>query len=84
MWDDFNKRFKAVNQDFYSKLAHKFPTLTANELKICALIKLNFTSKEMAHLLGISTGSVDKARYRLRKKLDIERDTNLTSYISTL
>jgi len=84
LWDDFNTRFIAVNKDFYDKLQEQFPKLSHGDLKICALIKLNFSGKEMAHLLGISTDSVHKARHRLRKKMDLDRSINLTSYISSI
>lgn len=84
MWEDFNNRFVSVNQDFYETLHKKFPNLTPNDLKICALLKLNFSTKEMARLLGVSTESLQKARYRLRKKLNVSRETNLVNYISSI
>lgn len=84
LWDDFNSRFIAVNEGFYESLNLKFPELSPGDLKICALIKLNFSGKEMAHLLGISINSVNKARYRLRKKMKLDREVNLTTYISSI
>lgn len=84
LWDDFNARFMAVNKGFYERLLKRVPNLSQADLKICALIKLNFTGKEMAHLLGISLDSVHKSRYRLRKKIDLERDVNLTNFISSI
>lgn len=82
LWEDFNKRFMEQNADFYEKLKDKSPNLSAADLKICALIKLNFSGKEMAYLLGISEGSVHVARHRLRKKFDIGRETNLVQFIN--
>lgn len=84
LWNDFNTRFVAVNKDFYNNLQAEFPKLSPGDLKICALIKLNFSGKEMAHLLGISIDSVHKARHRLRKKMNLDRSINLTSYISSI
>ena len=84
LWDDFNNRFMAQNSDFYERLQKTCPNLSSSDLKICALIKLNFSGKEMAYLLGISESSVHVARHRLRKKFNIERDTNLTQYINSI
>ncbi len=81
-WDEFNMRFLKVNQGFYERLRDKHPVLTPTDLKICALIKLDFTAKEMAHLVGISATSVNMSRYRLRKKMNLDREVNLSSYIS--
>jgi len=82
LWEAFNSRFIELNEDFYTRLNEKVPGLSAADLKICALIKLNFSGKEMAYLLGISEGSINVARHRLRKKMNIERDTNLVQYIN--
>ncbi|NME70788.1 hypothetical protein [Flammeovirga aprica] len=83
-WEDFEARFIQVNSEFYNTLNTIHESLTRNDLKLCALIKLNFSSKEIAQLLGISTDSVNKGRYRLRKKLGLHRDDNLFSYISSI
>lgn len=81
-WKEFEARFVSINKRFYIKLKEQFPKLTQGDLKLCALIKLNFSSKEMASLLGISVESVHTTRYRLRKKLNLSRDINLTEFIS--
>ena len=83
-WQEFEARFVSVNSEFYQQLNEKFPDLTPGEQKLCALIKLNFSSKDIAQLLGISVGSAHTTRYRLRKKLGLERDDNLSEFISTL
>ncbi len=83
-WKEFETRFVAVNERFYEKLNHRFPKLTRGELKLCALVKLNFSSKEMSKLLGISLESVHTTRHRLRKKLNLSRDTNLTEFIANV
>lgn len=84
LWDAFNARFMEQNADFYARLKEKAPNLSSADLKICALIKLNFSGKEMAYLLGISEGSVHVARHRLRKKFQIGRDVNLVQLINNL
>ncbi|PKQ61033.1 hypothetical protein BZG02_17205 [Labilibaculum filiforme] len=84
LWEAFNTRFIALNKEFYDRLKKQVPDLSAADLKICALIKLNFSGKEMAYLLGISEGSVNVARHRLRKKMGIDRETNLVQYINSI
>ncbi|MEM6829853.1 MAG: hypothetical protein AAF551_05010, partial [Bacteroidota bacterium] len=84
MWERFNKRFIEVDAKFYERLRDKHPDLTPTEQKHCALIKLNFDSKEMATLLGISINSVHISRHRIRKKIGMEREDNLESYIANI
>lgn len=81
-WKEFEARFTAINQSFYKNLKYSYPPLSQTDLKLCALVKLNFSSKEMSSLLGISIESVHTSRYRLRKKLKLERNDNLTEFIA--
>ncbi len=81
-WSEFEARFTAINQSFYKELKTKFPNLKQTDLKICALVKLNFPSKDMAKLLGISVESVHTSRHRLRKKLGLDRNDNLEEFIN--
>lgn len=81
-WLEFEKRFSAVNNDFYQKVKSQFPDLTPYDLKICALLKLDFTGKEMATLLGISAESAQTSRYRLRKKLGLKKEDNLVDFMN--
>ncbi|GIZ09547.1 tetratricopeptide repeat protein [Flavobacterium sp. UMI-01] len=83
-WKEFEARFTAVNQSFYTNLKEKYPDLGQTDLKICALIKLNFSSKDMASLLGISFESVHTSRYRLRKKFKLDRNDNLNDFIAEI
>ena len=83
-WEEFKLRFTSVNEKFYNELTTQFPNLTQNDQKICALIKLNFSSKDMAKLLGISFESVHTSRYRLRKKMKLPKDVNLEDIIAAL
>lgn len=84
MWDEFNLRFVAVNSNFYAKLRERFPKLTPTERKYCALIKLKFSSKEMAQLLQITVESVHISRHRLRKKMNLPRETSLSNFIAEI
>jgi len=83
-WEEFETRFMSINKEFYNKLNAKFPKLSRGDQKLCSLVKLNLSSKEMAKLLGISIESVHTNRYRLRKKLGLSRETSLTEFIATL
>ena len=80
-WKDFKRHFENVHQDFFRLLKERCPDLTNNELKLCALLKLNLNLKEVAAILGIAPESVKTARYRLRKKFDLSREENLLDYI---
>ncbi|WP_284652457.1 hypothetical protein [Flavobacterium terrisoli] len=80
-WRDFDNYFESVNKNFYTRLKQKYPDISANDLKICALIKLNLSIKEMASILNISPDSVKTARHRLRKKLLLNTEENLTDFI---
>ncbi|MGD1893539.1 MAG: helix-turn-helix transcriptional regulator [Cyclobacteriaceae bacterium] len=83
-WEEFELRFLSVNEGFYGRLQESFPGLSQHDHKICALIKLNFSSKDMARLLGISVESVHTTRYRLRKKLGLDRKINLEDFIAKI
>ncbi|MFY0607634.1 MAG: hypothetical protein JXR10_13035 [Cyclobacteriaceae bacterium] len=80
-WLEFENRFNSVNQGFFDTIKSKYPKLSPYDLKICALIKLHFTGKEMARLLGISAESANTSRYRLRKKFGLEREASLEGFI---
>lgn len=83
-WEEFKLRFIDVNKDFYNKIFEKYPNLSQGDQKICALIKLNFSSKEMSRLLGISVESVHTSRHRIRKKMSLPRSANLEDYINSI
>ena len=83
-WNDFNTQFEQLNHQFYVRLKQAYPEISPNDLKLCALIKLNLSIKEMAGILNISADSVKTARYRLRKKLQLNTEDNLTDFILQL
>ena len=80
-WKDFDHCFESIYNNFYTRLKTKYPDISANDLKICALIKLNLSIKEMASILNISPDSVKTARHRLRKKLQLNTEESLTDFI---
>ena len=83
-WEDFRRSFEEVHTDFYTKLKQQHPGLSANDLKLCALTRLNLNTKETANVLGISPESAKTARYRLRKKLDLSPNDELLDYLLSL
>ncbi|MGY6649805.1 helix-turn-helix transcriptional regulator [Wenyingzhuangia sp. IMCC45574] len=83
-WQEFEARFIDINENFFDKLKAKYPNLGPTDLKVCSLIKLNFSSKEMSSLLGISIESVHTSRYRIRKKIGLERNDNLSDFINNI
>lgn len=80
-WEDFQRSFEHVHAEFFKKLQIEHPNLTASELRLCALMRLNLNSKDIATILGISQDSLRIARYRLRKKFDLPKGSNLPNYI---
>ena len=80
-WEYFKKAFDNTDQPLFSKLKVAHPSLTKNDLKLCAYLRLNLSSKEIAPLLNISVHSVEIKRYRLRKKMGLERSQGIVEYI---
>lgn len=80
-WEQFEFHFDQVHGDFLTRLRSEHPNLTPNEQKLCAMLRLNLSTKEIAHLMSISQRGVEVARYRLRKKLDLEKGQNLAKFI---
>ncbi len=83
-WEDFKMIFEQVNNDFYRTLQNRFPKLTPNELNLCALFKINLSSKEIAVMMGISPHGINTARYRLRKKMELSKDEDLVKVIMSI
>ncbi|PQJ80533.1 helix-turn-helix and ligand-binding sensor domain-containing protein [Polaribacter porphyrae] len=83
-WKFFMDAFNNADKDFLKRAKELHPELTHNNLKFCAYLRLNLTSKEIAPLLNISVKSVEIRRYRLRKKLKISHGTNLIDYILSI
>jgi DNA-binding CsgD family transcriptional regulator len=76
-------RFEQVHESFYKNLLAKHPDLTTREKRLAALLKLNLTSKEIAQITGQTSKSVENARTRLRKKLEITNSqTDLSAYLT--
>ena len=80
-WKFFEDAFNNADKDFLKKIKNLHPELTANDLRLCAYLRLNLSSKEIAPLLNISVRSVEVKRYRLRKKINLPHENGLADYI---
>lgn len=83
-WNEFNRWFGAVHKDFYEKLKALAPGLSPSELKICGLIKLKMSTKDIANLTRLAPKSIDGYRSRIRQKLQLGSGENLTLFIDNL
>lgn len=83
-WENFSHYFEEVHKDFNNNVKTKYPQVTSNELRLLALLKMNLSSKEIANILNISTEGIKKARYRLRKKLDLTTEDSLQDLVLSL
>ena len=80
-WKVFETHFENVHEAFLKRLKTQYPDLSPREMKLCAYLRMNISSKEIAILMNISTRGVEISRYRLRKKLQLKRNQNLTDFI---
>jgi len=83
-WEIFERNFAAVHKNFLDQLKSICPEISTGELKLAAYIKMNLASKEIAPLLNISVRSIENKRYRLRKKLGVDRDKSLKEFLMML
>jgi len=84
-WEEFELRFLQVHDGFYERLMEIFPTLTPNEKRLCAFLKLDMTTKEISHITGQTPHSVNVARTRLRKKIGLSNtETSLYDFVASI
>ena len=83
-WEDFKVRFENLHSGFFDHLLKDNPALTSNDLRLCALTKMNFSIKEISDMMGISAESVKTARYRLKKKLSLPSDSTINDYLNKI
>lgn len=80
-WDNFSYHFDQVHTDFLKRISEAYPQLTPKDKKLCAYLRMNLTTKEIAPLLNISVRGVEISRYRLRKKLELDGSMNLNGFM---
>jgi len=83
-WEDFKIHFQQVHPDFFNSLKGLDKNLSTNELRHCAYIKMNLTTKEIAGFLNVSDRAVQTARYRIKKKLGLSPEKDLSDYIKSI
>ena len=80
-WEIFEANFNQLHDQFFKRLKESFPSLTPGDLRLAAFLKMNLSSKEVAPLLNISLRGVENKRYRLRRKMELAPEINLTEYL---
>jgi len=80
-WNEFEEIFNQLHDNFMQRLKTSFPELTPRDMRLCAYLRMNFNTKEIAPLLGISVRGVEDTRYRIRKKMQLSSDANITEFI---
>jgi hypothetical protein len=80
-WKRFAENFDLVYENYLKRLSEHYPNLTISDKKLCAYLKMDLSSKDIAPLLNMSFRSVEMSRYRLRKKMNLERDVNLSEFL---
>lgn len=83
-WETFAKQFHRIHRDFYTTLIRRYPVLTPAEVKVCSLIRIGLSSKEIAGVLCISQRTVESHRTRIHKKMELPARTNLAGFIVKL
>ena len=83
-WEQFRQQFTLIHPNFFKTLQSQYPGLTKNDLRLCSYFKLNLSNKEIAKMLNISSESLIKARYRLKKKMNLGKEDNLDETIASL
>lgn len=80
-WEVYQQNFDLIHEHFFRHLKEQYPSLSAGDLRLCALLRLNMSTKEIAGYTGLSVRGVETARFRLRKKLNLPQDTSLSDFL---
>ncbi len=84
VWKEFELRFHQVHIGFYDRLNEILPNISVNEKRLCAFLRLNMSTKEISAITQQSINSISVARTRLRKKLQLDQDSNLVSFLESI
>ncbi len=80
-WNHFEELFNQLHENFMQRLRQTYPQLTSRDLKLCAYLRMNLDSKEIASLMGLSVRGIEDLRYRVRKKMELNTGINLLEFI---
>jgi DNA-binding CsgD family transcriptional regulator len=83
-WKRFEENFDLVYENYLKRLSEMYPDLNTSDKKLCAYLKMDLSTKDIAQLMNISIRSIEMNRYRLRKKMDLDREVNLGEYLQKL
>lgn len=83
-WAHFYDNFDLIHKSFFRTLRHRHPDLTTNDLRICAYLRLNMSTKELADIMGVTLKGAEAAKYRLRKKLSLPSDISISEYLTAV
>lgn len=83
-WERFYNNFDLIHKSFFRILIDKHPELTSNDLRVCAYLRLNMSTKELADVMGVTIKGAEAAKYRLRKKLNVHTSVPLNEYLSQI
>lgn len=83
-WEHFYSTFDLIHKSFFRTLQQRHPDLTSGDLRICAYLRLNMSTKELSSVMGVSLKGAEAAKYRLRKKLSLPSDVSLSEYLSSI
>jgi len=83
-WEIFESHFNEIHDSFFNTLVKRHTNLSSKDLKLCAYLKMNLSTKEIAPIMGISIRGVEIHRYRLRKKLELKNDEKITKYLMNI
>ena len=83
-WEELEKHIKNVHFDFLKRLKEKYPTITPREMDLATYLLMNMSTKEISGIMNISLGSVDLARFRLRRRLKLDNKENLTGFLMSI
>ena len=83
-WEIFYSQFQKLHPDFFTSLKNINNTLSSNEMRHCAFIKMNLTTKEISEFLGVTERTVQTTRYRIKKKLNLGYEKNLFDFIKKI
>ena len=80
-WAIFQTNFDRIHEKFFTNLKERYPDLTPGDLRLCALLRLNMPTKDMARMQNLSVRGIEAARYRLRKKLNLPEGQSLVDFM---
>ncbi len=81
LWKEFETRFNELNEGFISRLTERYPSLSPAEIRLCALLRLQMSTKEIAEMLNRSPRTIEYTRNSVRKKMDLQTGDNLVHYL---